>query len=147
MWRPLLGAGWGNSVGWPPLERDRVQQVREFFPAHNGFIDAGLMLGGIGLLLLLAVLVSQLAGGMSALLFGGASFRYAFVPMLVVYLILNDLMATSLPKFIGILLMGLMAGVLLTEFPVSKVPRTRGLGATSAGQPWERWRRGSRAVK
>lgn len=128
MWRPLLGAGWGNSVGFPPLERGRIQQVSEFFPAHNGFIDTGLMLGGIGVLILVGVLISQFAGGLAALLAPSLSFHYSFIPMLVVYLILNDLMATSLPRSIGIFLMGLVAGVMLTGFTdcnPSKIQKTR----------------------
>ena len=125
MWRPFFGAGWGNSVGWPPLERDRINQVSEFFLAHNGFIDTGLMLGGIGVLLLLGVLISQFAGGVAALLAPGVSFRYSFIPMLVVYLILNDLMATSLPRSIGIFLMGLVAGVMLTGFTDSHSPKNQ----------------------
>ena len=138
MWRPLFGAGWGNSPGWPPLERGRIQQVSEFFPAHNGFIDTGLMLGGIGVLILLGVLISQFAGGLAALLAPGVSFRYSFIPMLVVYLTLNDLMATSLPRSIGIFLMGLVAGVMLTGITDSnrpKIQKTRPASVATSRDP------------
>lgn len=115
MWRPVIGPGWGNSYGWNPIERDRLQQVSEFFPAHNGFIDTALMLGLVGLGLLVATLVALFYAGISRVVIEGFPLRHSFVPVLVIYLSLNDMMATSLPKFIGIFLMGLMSGLLLRD--------------------------------
>jgi len=115
MWRPVIGPGWGNSYGWNPIERDRLQQVSEFFPAHNGFIDTALMLGLVGLGLLVATLVALFFAGISRVVIEEFPLRHSFVPVLVVYLSLNDMMATSLPKFVGIFLMGLMSGLLLRD--------------------------------
>jgi len=115
MWRPVIGAGWGNSYGWNPIERDRLQQVSEFFPAHNGFIDTASMLGLVGLGLLVATLVSLFFAGISRVVVGESPLGHSFIPVLVVYLSLNDMMATSLPKFIGILLLGLMSGLILRD--------------------------------
>jgi O-antigen ligase len=115
MWRPVIGPGWGNSYGWNPIERDRLQQVSEFFPAHNGFIDTALMLGLVGLGLLVATLVALFYAGISRVVIEGFPLRHSFVPVLVIYLSLNDMMATSLPKFIGIFLMGLTSGLLLRD--------------------------------
>ena len=115
MWRPVIGPGWGNSYGWHPIERDRLQQVSEFFPAHNGFIDTALMLGLVGLGLLVATLVALFFAGISRVVAGEFPLRHSFIPVLVVYLSLNDMMATSLPKFIGIFLLGLMSGLLLRD--------------------------------
>ena len=114
-WRPVIGPGWGNSYGWNPIERDRLQQVVEFFPAHNGFIDTALMLGIIGLGLLFATIASVFFGGLSRVASGQQHFRNSFIPALMAYLSLNDMMATSLPKFIGVYLVGLMVGLLLRD--------------------------------
>jgi hypothetical protein len=73
------------------------------------------MLGLVGLGLLVATLVALFYAGISRVVIEGFPLRHAFVPVLVIYLSLNDMMATSLPKFIGIFLMGLMAGLLLRD--------------------------------
>jgi hypothetical protein len=39
------------------------------------------------------------------------SASYVFIPALITYLTLNDLMATSLPRLIGLSLVGLMVGM------------------------------------
>ena len=115
LWRPVIGAGWGNTVGWPPLQPDRLEPVKEFFPAHNGFIDIGLALGGVGVLLVVVTLAMLFIAGVKRASDKRYSLAYLFVPALVVYLSLNDLMATSLPRFIGLFLMGAMVGIVLKQ--------------------------------
>jgi O-antigen ligase len=133
MWRPVIGPGWGNSYGWNPIERDRLQQVSEFFPAHNGFIDTALMLGLVGLALLVATLVSLSFAGISRAVVGEFPLQHSFIPVLVVYLSLNDMMATSLPKFIGIFLLGLMSGLLLRVPSRDPAGRDMLVNSTRAG--------------
>jgi len=115
LWRPIVGAGWGNTVGWPPLQRGRLAPVKDFFPAHNGFIDVGLMLGGVGALLMIATLVALFLSGARLATNTRYSTAYVFIPALVTYLTLNDLMATSLPRFIGLFLVGAMVGMVLKK--------------------------------
>ena len=112
LWRPIIGGGWGNSPGWPPLDRDRLEPVKEFFPAHNGFIDIGLALGGVGVLLMVATLVTVLIEGARRAADIRLSSAYLFIPSLITYLTLNDLMATSLPRLIGLFLVGTMVGII-----------------------------------
>lgn len=138
-WRPLFGAGWGNSYGWNPIEQDRLQQVVEFFPAHNGFIDTALMLGLVGLALIVGTLVSLFYAGVSHVVVRRKSLRHAFIPVLAVYLSLNDMMATSLPKFIGIFLVGIMVGLVLRE-------DTKRYDESNDSSPLQSWRVQSRRV-
>ena len=134
LWRPVIGGGWGNTVGWPPLEPDRLEPVKEFFPAHNGFIDIGLFLGGVGALLMIATLVALFIAGAKLAIDKKYSTAYLFIPALVTYLTLNDLMATSLPRFIGLFLVGAMVGMVLKKPEMSplsqesanKTPRSEG---------------------
>lgn len=113
LWRPFLGAGWGNTVGWPPLQPDRLAPAKEFYPAHNGFIDLGLVLGGVGALLMISTLAALFFAGVKLATNKKYSTAYIFIPALITYLTLNDLMATSLPRLIGLSLVGLMVGMVL----------------------------------
>lgn len=115
LWRPLLGSGWGNSAGWPPLEESRLSPVVNFFPAHNGFIDTGLVLGIVGILLLVGTLLALFSRGVSLCVQSNYPRYFGFVPAMVVYLALNDLAATSLPRFIGIFLLGTMIGSVVRQ--------------------------------
>jgi len=111
LWRPWVGSGWGSTVGWDfPLDPERLTPVVEWFPAHNGFIDIALMLGFVGLILFLGAWASLLWASLKVATSQGFSWRYLMIPVLIAYLSLNDLMATSLPKLIGIFLVGLMIG-------------------------------------
>jgi len=132
LWRPVIGGGWGNTVGWPPLDPDRLQPVKEFFPAHNGFIDIGLALGGVGALLMIASLVALFVAGAKLGMDKKYPTAYLFIPDMITYFTLNDLMATSLPRFIGLFLVGAMVGMVLKQPETSplrqeatnNVPRT-----------------------
>lgn len=122
-WRPILGSGWGSSVGWPPLAEDRLYPVRDFFPAHQGFLDAGLMLGVIGIGLLLATITLIAIAGAQMVIETPAQWSFSFTPALLVYMVLNDLMATSFVRLIGLFLVGVMVGILLARFHQGKALR------------------------
>lgn len=113
LWAPVIGTGWGSSRGAPPLTEETTVPVKEWFLAHNGFIDLSIMLGLVGLLLLLGTLFSLLIIGIRRSVDQDFSFRWAFLPVLIVYLSLNDLMASILPRFVGFFLLGIMVGSLL----------------------------------
>jgi exopolysaccharide production protein ExoQ len=111
LWRPWVGSGWGSTVGWDfPLDKDLLIPVVEWFPAHNGFIDIALMLGFVGLFLFLGAWASLLWTSLRFATSKAFSWRFIMIPTLIAYLTLNDVMATSLPKFIGVFLTGLMVG-------------------------------------
>ena len=116
LWRPVLGAGWGSTVGWDfPLSPDRLSPVAEWFPAHNGYLDIALMLGFVGLGLFLGVLALLLAVSLRDASEKAVSVRAMLVPVLVVYLMLNDVMATSFPKLLGIYLVGTLIGLVVAK--------------------------------
>lgn len=111
LWRPWLGSGWGSTVGWDfPLSRDRLSPVYEWFPAHNGYLDIALMLGVVGLFLFLAVLAVLFWQSLRLAVMRSISWRSMFMPVILTYLILNDVMATSFPKLIGVFLVGVIIG-------------------------------------
>lgn len=111
LWRPWLGSGWGSTVGWDfPLSQDDLTPVYEWFPAHNGYLDIALMLGFVGLFLFLGGLLSLYWESLNLAIARALSWRTAFVPVLLTYLMLNDVMATSFPKLIGVFLVGSMIG-------------------------------------
>ena len=116
LWRPVLGSGWGSTVGWDfPLSPDRLSPVAEWFPAHNGYLDIALTLGFVGLGLFLAALALLLTISLRDASERAVSVQVMVVPVLLVYLILNDLMATSFPKLLGIYLVGTLAGLVLAR--------------------------------
>lgn len=113
LWKPWLGSGWGSTVGWDfPLSRGRLAPVYEWFPAHNGFLDIALMLGFVGLFLFLAALLGLLIDSLRLATSESLSWRTAFFPVLLSYLILTDLMSTNFPKLIGVFLVGSMIGAI-----------------------------------
>lgn len=113
LWRPFFGTGWGSSRGAPPLAEERTVPVKEWFLAHNGYIDLAIMLGMVGFILLAGTLVSLAVVGARRSVHSNYSFRWAFVPVLIVYLSVNDLMSSMLPRFVGFFLLGIMVGLLL----------------------------------
>jgi len=115
LWNPVIGAGWGRApTGWP-LSKDNFAPVKEYFLAHNGFIDLGIMLGGVGVLLLVGTLVTLFITGTQRGTSQDHSVRWIFVPVLITYLTLNDLFSSLYPRFLGFFLIGIMVGVLLRE--------------------------------
>ena len=115
LWRPFIGMGWGSSPGGGDLSPDTSVPVTNWFPAHNGFIDMGIMTGGVGVLLLVGSLLALFAVGVSRTLDKSFSVYYSFLPSLVTYLCLNDMMATSLPRVVGVFIVGLMVGAVLRK--------------------------------
>lgn len=128
MWRPWIGTGWGSTVGWDfPLVETRLSPVYEWFPAHSGYIDIALMLGFVGLFLFLGGLVSLFLESANIASSPWFSVQTAFTPILIAYLSLNDIMATSFPKLVGVFLVGVMVGVSLrirAGFPKEVAART-----------------------
>jgi len=116
LWRPVLGSGWGSTVGWDfPLSPDRLSPVAEWFPAHNGYLDIALMLGFVGLGLFLTVLALLLSVSLRDASEKAVNIRAMLIPVLLVYLMLNDVMATSLPKLLGIYLVGTLIGLVVAK--------------------------------
>lgn len=110
-WRPWIGSGWGTTVGWDfPLSEDWLAPVFEWFPAHNGYLDIGLMLGILGLLLFLVGIIGLFLESLSVASSSSNSPRTAYIPALISFVLVHDLAATSLPKLVGIFLIGLMIG-------------------------------------
>jgi len=115
LWNPVIGAGWGSApTGWP-LSKDNFAPVKEYFMAHNGFIDLGIMLGGVGVLLLVGTLVTLFITGAKRGTSRDHSARWIFIPVLITYLTLNDLFSSLYPRFLGFFLIGIMVGVLLRD--------------------------------
>ena len=115
LWNPVIGAGWGSApTGWP-LSKDNFAPVKEYFLAHNGFIDLGIMLGGVGVLLLVGTLVTLFITGAKRGTSRDHSARWSFIPVLITYLTLNDLFSSLYPRFLGFFLIGIMVGVLLRD--------------------------------
>ena len=112
LWNPIIGIGWGRTYGWP-IEPGNVYPTGQYFHAHNGFIDIGLALGSVGVLLMLATLILLFVNGARIAIQRQYSAGYIFFPAMVAYLTLNDLMISTLPSFIGLFLVGVMAGSLL----------------------------------
>ena len=116
LWRPVLGSGWGSTVGWDfPLSRDRLSPVAEWFPAHNGYLDIALMLGFVGLGLFLTVLALLLSVSLRDAIEKAVNIRAMLIPVLLTYLMLNDVMATSFPKLLGIYLVGTLIGLVVAK--------------------------------
>ena len=116
LWRPILGSGWGSTVGWDfPLSPDRLSPVAEWFPAHNGYLDIALMLGFVGLGLFLGVLALLLSVSLRDASERAVNIRAMLIPVLLTYLMLNDVMATSFPKLLGIYLVGTLIGLVVAK--------------------------------
>ena len=113
-WRPIVGSGWGTSVGWDPMPGE-LFAVKEFFPAHNGFLDIALMLGFVGLFLFAVAITSIFFIGFKRSIDSARSPNNAFIPVVLTYLVINDLMISFLPRFIGLFVIGILLGLLLRK--------------------------------
>ena len=120
LWEPIVGIGWGNTYNWP-LTRGDTYPTGQYFEAHNGFIDIGLVTGGVGVVLIVATLVLVFLRGSSLAIDRAKSLGYLFIPTLVTYIVLNDIMATSLPRYIGVFLVGTMVGLVVSETTKSEL--------------------------
>jgi O-antigen ligase len=114
LWEPVIGIGWGNTYNWPVTPGD-IYPTGQYFMAHNGFIDIGLVTGGVGVILIVATLVLVFLRGSSLAIDRAKSLSFLFTPTLVTYIVLNDIMATSLPRYIGVFLVGTMVGLVVSE--------------------------------
>lgn len=114
LWEPIIGIGWGNTYNWPLTPGD-IYPTGGYFIAHNGFIDIGLVTGGVGAVLIAATLVLVFLRGSSLAMDRAKSLSFLFIPTLVTYIVVNDIMATSLPRYIGVFLVGTMVGLVVSE--------------------------------
>ena len=114
LWEPIIGVGWGNTYNWPLTEGD-IYPTGGYFIAHNGFLDIGLVTGGVGVILIVATLVLVFLDGSSLALNRAKSLSYLFIPTMVAYIVVNDIMATSLPRYIGVFLVGTLVGLVVSE--------------------------------
>ena len=114
LWEPIIGVGWGNTYNWPLTEGD-IYPTGGYFIAHNGFLDIGLVTGGVGVILIVATLVLVFLRGSSLALDRAKSLNYLFIPTMVTYIVVNDIMATSLPRYIGVFLVGMLVGLVVSE--------------------------------
>jgi len=113
LWEPVIGIGWGNTYNWPLTPGD-IYPTGGYFIAHNGFIDIGLVTGGVGVVLIMATLVLVFLRGSSLALDRAKSLSYLVIPTLLTYIVINDIMATSLPRYIGVFLVGAMVGLVVS---------------------------------
>ena len=114
LWEPIIGVGWGNTYNWPLKEGD-IYPTGGYFIAHNGFLDIGLVTGGVGVILVVATLVFVFLRGSSLVLDRAKSLSYMFIPTMVTYIVANDIMSTSLPRYIGVFLVGTLVGLVVNE--------------------------------
>ena len=114
LWEPIIGVGWGNTYNWPLTEGD-IYPTGGYFIAHNGFLDIGLVMGGVGVVLIVATLSALFVRGAALATNKAYSISYLLVPALVSYITLNDIMATSLPRYIGVFLVGILVGLVTRE--------------------------------
>ena len=120
LWEPIIGIGWGNTYNWPLTPGD-IYPTGDYFIAHNGFIDIGLVTGGVGIVLIVATLVLVFLRGSSLAIDRAKSLSYLFIPTLLTYIVINDIMATSLPRYIGVFLVGAMVGLVVSETTKSEL--------------------------
>ena len=125
-WSPILGTGWGTSVGWDPIPGE-LFAVKEFFPAHNGFLDIALMLGIVGLVLFVVAITSIFLIGFRRSIDSAHSPTFAFIPVVLTYLVINDLMISFLPRFIGLFVIGVLLGFLVKK-DIDDVPESVTVG-------------------
>ena len=114
LWEPIIGVGWGNTYNWPLTEGD-IYPTGGYFIAHNGFLDIGLVTGAVGVILIVATLVLVFLRGSSLALDRAKSLSYLFIPTMVTYIVVSDIMATSLPRYIGVFLVGTLVGLVVSE--------------------------------
>ena len=125
LWEPVIGIGWGNTYNWPLTPGD-VYPTGGYFIAHNGFIDIGLVTGGVGVVLIVTTLVLVFLRGSSLAIDRAQSLSYLFIPTLLTYIVINDIMATSLPRYIGVFLVGTMVGLVVSETTKSELSASSG---------------------
>ena len=113
LWEPVIGIGWGNTYNWPLTPGD-TYPTGGFFTAHNGFLDIGLVTGGVGVVLIATTLVFVFLQGASLAVDRAKSSSYLFVPTLVTYIVVSDIAATFLPRYIGVFLVGAMVGLVVS---------------------------------
>jgi O-antigen ligase len=121
LWEPLTGIGWGNTYNWPLTPGD-IYPTGQYFIAHNGFIDIGLATGVVGVALIATTLVLVFLRGASLALDQAKSLSFLIIPTLVTYVAINDMMATSLPRYIGVFLVGSLVGLVISEPTKSEKP-------------------------
>ena len=114
LWEPVVGIGWGNTYNWPLTPGD-TYPTGQYFIAHNGFLDVGLVTGAIGVTLIVATLALVFLRGASHAMNPANPALYVFVPALIAYVVVNDIMATSLPRYIGVFLVGVLVGLVTRE--------------------------------
>ena len=120
LWEPIIGIGWGNTYNWPLTEGD-IYPTGGYFIAHNGFLDIGLVTGGVGVILIVATLVLVFLRGSSLALDRARSLSYLFIPTMVTYIVVNDIMSTSRPRYTGVFLVGMLVGLVVSEPTKSEV--------------------------
>ena len=125
LWEPIIGIGWGNTYNWPLTPGD-IYPTGDYYIAHNGFIDIGLVTGGVGVVLIVATLVLVFLRGSSLAMDRAKSLSYLFIPTLLTYIVINDIMATSLPRYIGVFLVGTMVGLVVSETTKSELRASSG---------------------
>jgi len=125
LWEPVIGIGWGNTYNWPLTPGD-IYPTGGYFVAHNGFIDIGLVTGGVGVVLIVATLVLLFLRGSSLAFDRAKSLSYLFVPTLATYIVVSDIAATSLPRYIGVFLVGTMVGLVVSETTKSELRASSG---------------------
>ena len=69
----------------------------------------------MGVILVVATLVFVFLRGSSLVLDRAKSLSYMFIPTMVTYIVVNDIMATSLPRYIGVFLVGTLVGLVVNE--------------------------------
>jgi O-antigen ligase len=120
LWEPVIGIGWGNTYNWPLTPGD-IYPTGGYFIAHNGFIDIGLVTGGVGVVLIVATLVLVFLRSSSLAIDRAKSLSYLFIPTLLTYIVISDIAATSLPRYIGVFLVGAMVGLVVSETTKSEL--------------------------
>ena len=134
LWEPLVGIGWGNTYNWPLTPGD-TYPTGQYFIAHNGFLDVGLVTGAIGVALIVATLALVFLRGASHAMNPANPALYVFVPALIAYVVVNDIMATSLPRYIGVFLVGVLVGLVTRESakPVSHSSSSAPVAGAASG--------------
>jgi len=82
--------------------------------------------GGVGVVLIVATLVLLFLRGSSLAFDRAKSLSYLFVPTLVTYIVVSNIAATSLPRYIGVFLVGTMVGLVVSETTKSELQASSG---------------------
>lgn len=114
LWEPLIGIGWGTSYQLP-VRQGETFPTGQYFIAHNGYLDIGLVTGAVGVALIIVTLAAVFLRGSNLVLDRANSLSYLLIPTLLTYIVVNDIMATSLPRYIGMFLLGALVGLLVSQ--------------------------------